>query len=241
MKWPLHREERFCLRFQQVAREITQERLLAEASFIAIEHDAGGSRRCGKLLGQGRVIFTGIRRARGHIDDAETFGCTPASVTIIPENECPARTVAPCCRLSTRSAASTASVSVVSGFCTEVTLSPTASNRGITSDQLEPSAKRPWTSTTLFAGGAVCAKAARDSSGITAAADVKPTKVRLSMSPSSWSLIASPRPRIASHEVSPPSPQYLPAIALRTARSDASRMRRRPGTLRTRECSYRRP
>jgi len=41
MKRPLHREERFGLRFRQVAREITQESLLGEASFIAIEHDAG--------------------------------------------------------------------------------------------------------------------------------------------------------------------------------------------------------
>src|SRR5262249_52933166 len=57
------------------------------------------------------------------------------------------RTVGPFCRSRTRSAASTASGSVVRGFCTEVTLSPTACNRGITSDQLDPSAKRPCTST----------------------------------------------------------------------------------------------
>src|SRR5215831_3382973 len=41
MKRPLHREERPGLRFRQVAREITQESLLAEASFIAIEYYAG--------------------------------------------------------------------------------------------------------------------------------------------------------------------------------------------------------
>ena len=41
MKRPLHREERSCLRFRQVAREITQESLLAEASFIAIVYNAG--------------------------------------------------------------------------------------------------------------------------------------------------------------------------------------------------------
>src|SRR5262249_15256503 len=41
MKRPLHREERPCLRFRQVAREITQESLFAQASFIAIEYYAG--------------------------------------------------------------------------------------------------------------------------------------------------------------------------------------------------------
>src|SRR5215831_15421268 len=112
---------------------------------------------------------------------AETFGCTPASVTIIPENECPARTVGPSWRASTRWAASTASGSVVKGFCTEVTLSPAACNRGITSDQLEPSAKRPCTSTTFFALDAVCEKALNDRSELAAVAAVTPTKVRLSI------------------------------------------------------------
>src|SRR5262249_21317146 len=45
---------------------------------------------------------------------------------------------------------------------------------------------------------------------------------------------------MASHEVSPPFRQALLAIVGGTARSDAPRMRRRPGTLRTRELSYRR-
>jgi hypothetical protein len=40
---------------------------------------------------------------------------------------------------------------VVKGFCTEVTFSPAACKSGITSDQEEPSAKSPCTSTTLRA------------------------------------------------------------------------------------------
>src|SRR5262252_915864 len=50
----------------------------------------------------------------------------------------------------------------------------------------------------------------------------------------------SPRPRTAPHEASPPFRQSLFSIARGTARSDAPRMRRRPGTFRTRELSYRR-
>src|SRR5580658_1711398 len=84
----------------------------------------------------------------------------PASVTIIPEKECPTRTVGPSCRASTRSAAATASGSVVRGFCTDVTLSPAACNRGITSDQDDPSANSPCTRTTLRAFGAGAATAA---------------------------------------------------------------------------------
>src|SRR5262249_6807041 len=38
MERPLNRVERLCLRFRHVAREITQESLLAQASFIAIEY-----------------------------------------------------------------------------------------------------------------------------------------------------------------------------------------------------------
>ena len=40
---------------------------------------------------------------------------------------------------------------MVKGFCTEVTFNPAACKRGITSDQEEPSAKSPCTSTTLRA------------------------------------------------------------------------------------------
>src|ERR1700758_1675744 len=73
----------------------------------------------------------------------------------MPEKEWPARTVGPSCRPSPRSADATASGSVVSGFCTEVTLRPEACNRAITSDQQEPSANSPCTSTMLRAFGGV--------------------------------------------------------------------------------------
>src|SRR5580692_1735493 len=69
----------------------------------------------------------------------------------MPEKECPTSTVGPSCRARTRKAESTASANVVRGFCTEVTLRPAACNRGITSDQLDPSANSPCTSTTLLA------------------------------------------------------------------------------------------
>src|SRR6266436_166547 len=84
----------------------------------------------------------------------------PASVTIIPEKECPTKTVGPSCRASTRWAEAIASGSVVRGFCTAVALSPAACNRAITSDQDDPSANSPCTRTTLraFVGG--CAVAA---------------------------------------------------------------------------------
>src|ERR1700722_4813688 len=69
----------------------------------------------------------------------------------MPEKECPTITVGPSWRASTRSAEATTSGSVVRGFCTEVALSPAACNRGITSDQLDPSANSPCTRTTLRA------------------------------------------------------------------------------------------
>src|SRR6202045_2884713 len=77
----------------------------------------------------------------------------------MPEKEWPTRTVGPCCRATTLSAEATASGSVVKGFCTEVTFSPAACKRGITSDQEEPSANSPCTSTTLraFSGVAFAA------------------------------------------------------------------------------------
>jgi hypothetical protein len=64
MKRPLDRVKRLRLCFGQVAREISEESFFAEASFIAIEYDAGrrGWRR--KRLGQRGVIFAGIRCAQ---------------------------------------------------------------------------------------------------------------------------------------------------------------------------------
>src|SRR5581483_3762503 len=50
-----------------------------------------------------------------------------------------------------------ASGNVVSGFCIDVTLSPAACNRGMTSDQDDPSANSPCTSTTLLAFAGVAA------------------------------------------------------------------------------------
>src|SRR5262249_50025050 len=103
--------------------------------------------------------------------------------------------------------------------------------------------------TTFFALGAVCANAIRDRS----------TEANVPSSQSSIhkgtpipvvvafggclphvSKSASPRTSIYRHEASPPFRQYLLSIARGTARSDAPRMRRRPGTFRTRELSYRR-
>src|SRR6516225_6467814 len=72
------------------------------------------------------------------------------------------------------------------------------------------------------------------------------TEVRLSMSfylSGCLSRVRGPTsrgPRTALHEASPPFRQSLLSIARGTARSDAPRMRRRPGTFRTRELSYRR-
>src|SRR6202011_737574 len=113
---------------------------------------------------------------------ADTFGCIPASVTIMPEKECPTRTVGPSCRASTRWAEATASGSVVRGFCTAVALSPAACNRAITSDQDDPSANSPCTRTTLRAFGAGCAAAALPWKSVLAApAATMLTKVRRSI------------------------------------------------------------
>src|SRR6202044_1067867 len=78
----------------------------------------------------------------------------------MPEKECPTITVGPSWRASTRSAEATASGSVVRGFCTEVALSPAFCNRAITSDQDDPSANSPCTSTMLRAFGATGTAAA---------------------------------------------------------------------------------
>src|SRR5277367_200729 len=105
----------------------------------------------------------------------------PASVTIIPEKECPTRTVGPSCRASTRSAEATASGSVVSGFCTDVALSPAACNRAITSDQDDPSANSPCTKTTLRAlvGVAIAPEPRVDVNEAAAPATRATEKVRL--------------------------------------------------------------
>src|SRR6202040_4310828 len=78
----------------------------------------------------------------------------------MPEKEWPAITVRPSCRASTRSAQATASGSGVKGFCTEVSLSPAACKRGITSARDDPSVNSPCTRTTLRAFGRGCAAAA---------------------------------------------------------------------------------
>src|ERR1700747_1946509 len=99
----------------------------------------------------------------------------------MPEKEWPTRTVGPSCRASTRSAEATASGSVVKGFCTDVTFSPDACKRGITSDQLEPSANSPCTSTTLraFGGAAFAAMPRVETSEAAAPASRAVEKLRL--------------------------------------------------------------
>src|SRR5207253_9458273 len=105
----------------------------------------------------------------------------PASVTIMPEKECPTRTVGPSCRASTRWAEATASGSVVRGFCTEVALSPAACNRAITSDQDDPSANSPCTRTTLraFVGAGFAAMPRGETSEAAAPAIMAAEKLRL--------------------------------------------------------------
>src|SRR5258705_11025193 len=99
----------------------------------------------------------------------------------MPEKEWPTRTVGPSCRASTRSAEATASGSVVKGFCTDGTFSPDACKCGITSDQLEPSANSPCTSTTLraFGGAAFAAMPRVEISEAAAPASRAVEKVRL--------------------------------------------------------------
>src|SRR5271168_4155014 len=117
----------------------------------------------------------------------------PASVTIIPEKECPTRTVGPSWRASTRSADATASGSVVSGFCTDVALRPAACNRAITSDQDDPSAKSPCTRTTLRAlvGVAIAVMPRVDANEAAAPATRAAEKVRLLIT-----MGASPSPAV---------------------------------------------
>ena len=51
------------------ATAVTQESLLGEASFIAVEHDSRRRRRRRICFRQGRVVFARIRRARRHINE----------------------------------------------------------------------------------------------------------------------------------------------------------------------------
>ena len=75
--------------------------------------------------------------------------CQPATVITVPANEWPARIVEPSCIAKMRRVCATSSASEPSGFCTAVAFRPAVCNRAITSDQDEPSAYAPWTSTTL--------------------------------------------------------------------------------------------
>src|ERR1700692_3171516 len=96
----------------------------------------------------------------------------------MPEKEWPTRTVGPSCRASTRSAEATASGNVVRGFCTAVALSPAFCNRAITSDQDDPSANSPCTSTMLRAFGATGSAGASWTKVLAAPAATMLTKAR---------------------------------------------------------------
>src|SRR5262245_57042922 len=100
--------------------------------------------------------------------------------------------------------------------------------------------------TTFFTLGAVCANAIPSEANVPSSQPSNPQRYTypcrclLSGCLSHVSGPTSPRPRTAPHEASPPFRQSPLSIAQGTARSDAPRMRRRPGTFRTRELSYRR-
>src|ERR1700730_11013279 len=64
----LDRIEDLRLRFRQVAREIAQERSLAETSLIAVEDNPGGRRWRRQCFCPRRVVLSRVRRARRHID-----------------------------------------------------------------------------------------------------------------------------------------------------------------------------
>ncbi|MNR32629.1 hypothetical protein D3C85_1502300 [compost metagenome] len=66
----------------------------------------------------------------------------------VPPQEWPTSTTSPSWLFSARWVAATSSASEVRGFCTTVTLMPSACSRGTTLAQSEPSAKAPWTITT---------------------------------------------------------------------------------------------
>src|SRR5690606_31583475 len=76
-----------------------------------------------------------------------------------PAQECPTSNTGPSIRAIALLVAATSSSKEVSGFWTATTLYPFFCNRGITLDQLEPSAKAPWTSTIFLTppgSGFVC-------------------------------------------------------------------------------------
>src|SRR6476660_3451525 len=114
---------------------------------------------------------------------ALTFGSTPTSETIIPENEWPTSTVGPDCAAIARRAASDASCKDVRGFCTLVQLMPFCWRRAMTFDQQEPSANSPCTKTTFLVFGEVWALAIRLNRGRTALAAAAPINVRRFMVP----------------------------------------------------------
>jgi hypothetical protein len=96
-----------------------------------------------------------------------------------PPHEWPTSTTLPGCASMARLAAATSSSSEVSGFCTATTCRPLACSSGITLAQSEPSAKAPWTMTTLglevsgvagAAGAAAVALRAENDRPMTAAA-----------------------------------------------------------------------
>ena len=124
---------------------------------------------------------------------------------IVPAKEWPANTVGPDIRARTRRTASAASSRVVNGFWTATTFSPFAWSWPMTSDQQEPSANRPCTSTTLRAGVLASggASAAAGSAAAAAAATEAAITVRrviveasfISLDPCGWVRVVSRRRR----------------------------------------------
>jgi hypothetical protein len=73
MEWLVHRVEHFGFRFWQIAGKIVQERGLGQAPLVAVEDNASRGGRCRKLLGEGGVVLTGIRRPRRDINHRRDF------------------------------------------------------------------------------------------------------------------------------------------------------------------------
>jgi len=99
-------------------RNRARKRFLGEAPLIAVENDC---RLTPGAWGTSSPAPCNPRPhpapAPRHRREAETLGCVPASVTIIPENGMPDHNRRASCRASTRSAEATASCRVVNGFC----------------------------------------------------------------------------------------------------------------------------